>query len=132
LTRYADIVPGKLEHGDTYYGGYGDRGDVSPLACPDNVGFDPSGRLWIVSDSDLKSTGNDGCFVVPTHGAERGRLKQIVSAPVGAEVTGCEFTPDGRALFLQVSNIRVKAGRWISRSATGRMATAYRPARRWW
>ena len=100
LTRYADIVPGKLEHGDTYYGGYGDRSAVSPLACPDNVGFDPSGRLWIVSDSDLKLTGNDGSYVVPTHGAERGRLKQIVSAPIGAEVTGCEFTPDGRALFL--------------------------------
>lgn len=104
LTRRDELAPGKLDRGDTYYAGYVGRDAVSPLACPDNVGFDPSGRLWIVTDSDHDLVANDGCFVVPTHGDERGRLKQIVSAPVGAEVTGCEFTPDGRALFLGIQH----------------------------
>lgn len=103
LTRRDDIAPGKVSRGDTYYAGYAARDAVSPIACPDNVGFDPSGRLWIVTDSD-HDLANDGCFVVPTHGAERGRLKQIVSAPVGAEVTGCEFTPDGKSLFLGIQH----------------------------
>ena len=38
---------------------------------------------------------NNGCYVVPTEGPERGLLRQLASAPVGAEVCGCEFTPDG-------------------------------------
>lgn len=104
LTRQSDLTPGKLARGDTYYAGFADRSGVSPLACPDNVGFDPSGRLWIVTDSDHDLIANDGCFVVPTHGADRGKLKQIMSAPVGAEVTGCEFTPDGCSLFLGIQH----------------------------
>ncbi|MGQ0836819.1 MAG: PhoX family protein [Gammaproteobacteria bacterium] len=78
--------------------------DASPLACPDNLGFDPSGRLWIVTDSDDPRLPNSGCFVCQTSGPERGVPKQILSAPVGAEVCGCEFTPDGRTLFLSIQH----------------------------
>lgn len=78
--------------------------DASPLACPDNLGFDPSGRLWIVTDSDDPRLPNSGCFVCATSGPERGVPQQILSAPVGAEVCGCEFTPDGRTLFLSIQH----------------------------
>jgi uncharacterized protein len=77
---------------------------TSPIACPDNLGFDPFGRLWIVTDSDSILGTNDGCYVCATSGAERGVVKQLLSGPVGAEVCGCEFTPDGSTLFLSIQH----------------------------
>lgn len=104
LTRHEQILAGEIGSGDCYYAGYTDASAVSPIACPDNLGFDPSGRLWVVTDSDGEVVANDGCFVVPTVGAERGKLIQVVSAPIGAEVCGCEFTPDGKTLFLAIQH----------------------------
>ena len=74
------------------------------MHCPDNLGIDPQGRLWIVSDTDDRHRPNNGCFVVPTAGPERGRLQQLASGPAGCEVCGCEFTPDGRTLFLSIQH----------------------------
>lgn len=104
ITRAEDLVPGSLAREDVYYAGCSDRAAVSPIACPDNLGFDPSGRLWIVTDADDELIGNNGCYVVPTSGAERGQLRQVLSAPVGSEVCGCEFTPDGTTLFLSIQH----------------------------
>ena len=100
----ADLAPGKLSGQDTYYAGYAKREEVSELHCPDNLGIDPSGRLWVVTDSDHRGHPNNGCYVVPTEGPERGRLRQLASGPVGCEVCGCEFTPDGRTLFLSIQH----------------------------
>ncbi|MEY2625665.1 MAG: hypothetical protein RL412_1440 [Pseudomonadota bacterium] len=104
LTQAEQVLPGRLAREDVFYGGFTDRSQVSPIACPDNLGFDPTGRLWIVTDADEELIGNNGCFVVPTSGPDRGLLKQIMSAPVGAEVCGCEFTPDGTTLFLSIQH----------------------------
>jgi secreted PhoX family phosphatase len=104
LSRYEDVVPGRTARGDTYYAGYPDRSKVSPIACPDNLGFDPQGRLWIVTDAESGLLANNGCFVVPTSGPERGLLRQIASGPVGCEICGCEFTPDGSTLFLAIQH----------------------------
>lgn len=104
LTRYEDLQPGKLTRETTYYAGADARQHVSPIACPDNLGFDPAGRLWIASDADRRLIANNGCFVVPTSGPDRGLLRQVVSGPVGCEICACEFTPDGRTLFLSVQH----------------------------
>lgn len=104
LTRYEDVVRGGLRREDTWYAGQSNPQQLSPIACPDNLGFDRDGRLWIVTDKDDYSFGNNGCYVVPTTGPERGLLRQVASAPVGAEVCGCEFTPDGRTLFLSIQH----------------------------
>lgn len=104
LTKAEQVLPGRLAREDVFYGGFADRSQVSPIACPDNLGFDPTGRLWIVTDADEELIGNNGCFVVPTSGPDRGLLKQVMSAPVGAEVCGCEFTPDGTTLFLSIQH----------------------------
>jgi secreted PhoX family phosphatase len=99
-----DLVPGSLASTDTYFGGYPNRADVSPIHCPDNLGIDPQGRLWIVTDTDTNGHPNNGCFVVPTSGPQRGLARQLASGPTGCEVCGCEFTPDGRTLFLSIQH----------------------------
>ena len=53
------------------------RGDV----------FDSAGNLWISTDGNaLKS--NDGLFAVPVEGPYRGRVKQFLTVPKGAETCG--------------------------------------------
>jgi secreted PhoX family phosphatase len=99
-----ELAPGAVGSNDTYFAGYANAADVSPIHCPDNLGIDPQGRLWIVSDTDSRTHPNNGCFVVPTAGPNRGRLQQLASGPAGCEVCGCEFTPDGRTLFLSIQH----------------------------
>ncbi len=104
ITDLSRIKPGYLAANDVYYAGYGNAEHLSPLGSPDNVGFDPAGNLWIVSDGTQPRGGNNGCFACPTAGPDRGRLQQFMSAPVGAEVCGCQFTSDGRTLFISIQH----------------------------
>lgn len=87
-----------------YYAGFGKSAELSPIGSPDNIGFDPAGNLWIVSDGAQPNGGNNGCWVCPTSGPERGRLQQFMSGPVGCEVCGCQFSPDGETLFLSIQH----------------------------
>jgi secreted PhoX family phosphatase len=104
LVDSRDIAAGKLASDDTYFGGYANRAELSRIHCPDNLGIDPQGRLWIVTDTDDRDWPNNGCFVMPTSGPNRGFLQQLASGPAGCEVCGCEFTPDGRTLFLSIQH----------------------------
>jgi secreted PhoX family phosphatase len=74
------------------------------LGSPDNLDLGRNGDLWIVTDGEQPGGGNDGCYVVPTSGPEAGRARQVLSAPVGAEVCGCAFVPDGRSLLLTIQH----------------------------
>jgi secreted PhoX family phosphatase len=87
-----------------YYAGYAKGEELSPIGSPDNVGFDPAGNLWIVTDGAQPNGGNNGCWVCPTTGPDRGRLQQFMSGPVGCEVCGCQFSPDGETLFLSIQH----------------------------
>jgi len=105
LTDLRDIQPGKLDSSSVYYGGYAKVSELSPIGSPDNVGFDPAGNLWIVSDGTQPNKDhNNGCWVCPTSGPDRGRLQQFLSAPKGAEVCGCQFSPDGETLFISIQH----------------------------
>jgi hypothetical protein len=88
----------------TYFGGATDAEDLSAFANPDNLGFDADGNLWIVTDGNQPGDNNDGCFVCATEGPERGHVRQFMSGPLGAEICGCEFAPDGNTLFLTVQH----------------------------
>jgi secreted PhoX family phosphatase len=99
-----ELANAQLAAQDTYFAGYEDRPAQPPIHCPDNLGIDPSGRLWIVTDTDVRDWPNNGCFVTNTSGPERGLLRQLASGPLGCEVCGCEFTPDGRTLFLSIQH----------------------------
>jgi secreted PhoX family phosphatase len=78
--------------------------ELSAFAGPDNLGFDARGNLWIVTDGDQPGGTNNGCFTCPAAGPERGRVRQFMSGPVGAEICGCEFAPGGDTLFLSIQH----------------------------
>lgn len=87
-----------------YYAGYANAAELSPIGSPDNVGFDKDGNLWIVTDGAQPRGANDGCWACPTTGPQRGRLQQFMSGPLGAEICGCQFTPDCETLFLSIQH----------------------------
>ncbi len=85
-------------------------GPQTGFASPDNLAFDPSGNLWIVTDISssrldkgiYETFRNNGAFVLP---AGSGRdVYQFVSGPIESELTGLFFTPDGNTLFLAVQH----------------------------
>ncbi|QFZ23865.1 PhoX family protein [Saccharothrix syringae] len=80
------LVCGDPNTADTYFGGY-DKSQVSSISCPDNVAFDSRGNLWISTDGNALGS-NDGLFAVPVEGRYRGRVKQFLTVPRGAETCG--------------------------------------------
>ncbi|HEY8477181.1 MAG TPA: PhoX family phosphatase [Chloroflexota bacterium] len=88
----------------TYFAGY-PKDQVSPIAAPDNVTFDLSGNLWIATDGmpGVLSL-NDGLYVVPVEGPERGHLRLFLTGVRGAEVCGPEFTPNNTTLFVAIQH----------------------------
>ena len=94
----------QVKNDSAYYAGYANAAHLSPIGSPDNIGFDNAGNLWIVTDGTQPNGNNDGCWVCPTTGPNRGRLQQFMSGPVGCEVCGCQFSPDGETLFISIQH----------------------------
>ena len=75
------------------------------IAAPDNVAFDPRGRIWIATDGQDDVAGfADGLYAAETTGAARGVTRCFFAAPRGAEVCGPAFTADGTTLFLSIQH----------------------------
>ena len=75
------------------------------VCAPDNVAFDPKGRIWISTDGQEDAGGfNDSLYAAATGGPSRGATRCFFTAPDGAEVCGPEFTPDGKTLFLAIQH----------------------------
>ena len=91
---------------------YASGGPETQFACPDNICFDANGNLWFTSDigsKDRKSEafkfhGNNGLFLIPRIGPQKGEIIRVAQAPDGAEFTGPYFGPQGRNLFLSVQH----------------------------
>lgn len=80
-------------------------GSPTWLSCPDNLAFGPDGRLFVTTDGQPESSRlNDGLYRVGTEGAERGRVRQLLSGVRSAECTGPRPTPDGRTMFLSIQH----------------------------
>ncbi len=85
-----------LKGADTYFAGYPNAAEVSPIQCPDNLAIDPQGRLWIVTDTDNKNHPNNGCFVVPTSGpAARPAQSSSPAVPMVAKSAAANSRPTG-------------------------------------
>ncbi len=102
------------------------------FASPDNCAIDPQGRLWVTTDQGegwaLSGTA-DGVWVLGTGGEARGLGRMFFRVPVGAEMCGPCFTPDGRTLFVAVQH---PASDGVQNYAPfGRKSTFEDPATRW-
>ncbi len=74
------------------------------FGSPDNCAIDSEGRLWVSTDGNEGTGAADGLWAMETTGARRGTGKAFFRCPVGAELCGPKFTPDGRTLFLAVQH----------------------------
>jgi secreted PhoX family phosphatase len=77
------------------------------FASPDNAAVDNQGRLWVATDQgeNWARTGrSDGLYALETEGELKGTAKLFFRCPVGAELCGPCFTPDGETLFLSVQH----------------------------
>ena len=76
------------------------------FACPDNAAVDSQGRLWISTDQGENwPTGRaDGLYALETEGERRCTARLFFRAPIGAELCGPCFTPDGATLFVAVQH----------------------------
>lgn len=103
------------------------------FSCPDNAAIDPQGRLWITTDQGSaweKASGTaDGVWAVETEGPNRGLSKMFFRAPIGAEMCGPCFTPDGKTLFVAVQHPATDGGQKFTKSGKG--STFEDPATRW-
>lgn len=87
----------------TYWAGW--QGGVSPISSPDNITFDKAGNLWIATDGQINTfRKNDGVYVVPVEGAQRGWLRQFMSGVPGGEVASLALSPDERTMFISVQH----------------------------
>ncbi len=98
------LLAGDPADESTYFAGF-PKDKVSGIACPDNITFDLQGNLWISTDGQPGTLEvNDGLFVTPVDGAERGYLKQFFASVTGSEVSGPSFNPDNTALFTSIQH----------------------------
>jgi secreted PhoX family phosphatase len=94
--------PRNPEHGARYAGAVSENGWV---AAPDNLAFDPKGRIWITTDGQEDVANfNDSLYAAQVSGPQRGATRCFFVGPSGAEISGPAFTPDGRTLFLSVQH----------------------------
>ncbi|WP_119270287.1 PhoX family protein [Taklimakanibacter deserti] len=71
---------------------------------PDNIAFDPKGRMFVATDGMNDFDLADGIFAVDTDGPARALPKALFCCPTDAEATGPAFTPDGATMFVSVQH----------------------------
>ena len=75
------------------------------VVAPDNVAFDPKGRIWISTDGQDDLAGfNDSLYGACVSGPQRGVTRAFFNGPRGSEICGPEFTPDGKTLFVAIQH----------------------------
>lgn len=88
------------------------------FANPDNLVFDPQGRLWIATDGGNDFGIADGLWAVVTEGEGRAVPRAFFACPRGAEACGPCFTPDGKTLFVAVQHPADETGSTFDNPST--------------
>ncbi len=87
---------GAQYHADTSANGW--------FSNPDNLAFDPKGRIWMTTDGQVDFGRADGLYAADVTGPGKAMSRHFFSCPEGAEMTGPCFTPDGTTLFVSVQH----------------------------
>ncbi len=87
------------------------RGNIKGhlFACPDGLAFDPRGVLWIATDmgngamhqGELAAMGSNQLLACDP---ATGEVRRFLTGPIGCEVTGSAFSPDGTSLFVNIQH----------------------------
>ena len=93
--------PRDAKHGAKFHPATSDNGW---FVNPDNLTFDPKGRMFVATDGANDFDIPDGIYGVDTEGPARGLPKLLFTCPHGAEAAGPCFTPDGTTLFVSVQH----------------------------
>ncbi len=93
--------PQATEHGARWHS---ETSESGWFVNPDNLTFDPRGRMFVATDGANEIDLPDGIYGVDTEGPARALPKLLFAAPIGAECCGPCFTPDGRTLFVAVQH----------------------------
>ena len=83
------------------------QGDA--FSSPDTVAFDDRGVLWIGTDmsttaigkGDMARLGNNALLAC---NPATGVVRRFLTGPVGCELTGATWTPDGRTMFVNIQH----------------------------
>ncbi len=83
------------------------RGDA--FSSPDTVAFDTRGVLWIGTDISTRKIGKGemarlGNNQLLACNPDTGEVRRFLVGPVGCELTGATWTPDGRTLFVNIQH----------------------------
>ena len=93
--------PKDAKHGAKFHPATSDDGW---FVNPDNLTFDPKGRMFVATDGANDFDIPDGIYGIDTEGPARGLPKLLFTCPHGAEAAGPCFTPDGTTLFVSVQH----------------------------
>ena len=88
-----------------------DRGTIKGdmYGSPDGLAFDQSGLLWIQTDVSTSALNkgpyqNMGNNMMLCANQETGETRRFLTGPRGCEITGIAFTPDRRAMFINIQH----------------------------
>ena len=87
------------------------RGNVQgdAFSSPDTLAFDARGVLWIGTDVSTRKVGKGemarlGNNQLLACNPDTGEVRRFLVGPVGCELTGATWTPDGRTLFVNIQH----------------------------
>ena len=94
------------QHQDAYAGSH-NIGSHNMFNSPDGIGFDQGGRLWIQTDGNYKNKGDflgQGNNQMLCADPDTGEIHRFMTGPVGCEITGLEFSPDSKSMFVGIQH----------------------------
>ena len=97
-------VPG---HQDTLKSGSVNVNAHNTFNSPDGLAFDREGRLWIQTDGNYSNAGdfaNQGNNSMLCADPKTREIRRFLVGPKECEVTGIAFTPDQRAMFVNIQH----------------------------
>ena len=87
------------------------RGNINgdAFSSPDTLAIDARGVLWIGTDVTTRSIGKGemarlGNNQLLACNPDTGEVRRFLTGPVGCELTGATWTPDGRTMFVNIQH----------------------------